>query len=103
MSTPTRSIFSASIGPALTLSTAVSAYVNGPLAAMTTVAFGLTVVWGIVEIALLSYTPIASIDLDGPSALESEASHDSARLTDTASDKIVPFSDPNPEHARRAA
>lgn len=101
MSTPTRSFFSASIGPGLTLATALSVYANGPLAATTTIAFGLTVVWGIVEIALLTYTPIASIELDGPSLLEiDETSTDAPNAAET--DKVVAFSDPNPWRERAA-
>ncbi len=101
MSTPTRSFLSASIGPGLTLATALSAYANGPLAATTTIAFGLTVVWGIIEIALLSYTPIASIELEGPSLLEIDAS--STDSADTAgAGKVVAFPDPNPWRERAA-
>lgn len=91
MSTPVRSFLSASVGPGLTVFTAASAYFNGPLAFATTLGFGLAVVWGIVEIALLSYTPVASIDLDGsPSLLEDELAP-----TDTADThaRVLAFSD----------
>jgi len=98
MSTPTRSILSASIGPGLTLFTAISAYVNGPLAAITTIAFGLTVVWGIIEIAILTYTPISSIELDGPSLLEMPEENSAE-----ADDKLVAFDGAHTPDARRAA
>jgi len=101
MSTPTRSLLSASIGPGLTLATALSTYANGPLATTTTIVFGLTLIWGIVEIALLSYTPIASIELDGASLLEiEESSTDSMDTTEAGN--IVAFSDPNPWRERAA-
>jgi len=103
MSTPTRSFLSASIGPAMTVLTAVSAFINGPLSAATTIAFGLTVVWGIIEIAFLSYTPIASIELPGPSLLEDTAETQETAMLDDSTDKVIPFSDPNPSHAQRAA
>lgn len=98
MSTPLRSLLSASVGPALAVFTACSAYLNGPLAFATTLGFGLTVVWGIVEIALLSYTPVSSIELEGPSLLE-DATHASRR--DDAG-RIATFPDPNPWRERAA-
>lgn len=98
MSTPLRSILSASVGPGLTVFTAASAAFNGPLAFSTTLGFGLTVVWGIVELALLSYTPVASIELDGPSLLLEDPN-----VGDEPTDeKLVAFSDPTPARSRAA-
>jgi hypothetical protein len=76
MSTPLRSILSASIGPGLTVFTAWSLFFHGPLAISTTIGFSLTLVWGMIELALGSYTPISAIDLDGPSLLDDDESAD---------------------------
>lgn len=103
MSTLSRSIVPASIGPALTVVTAASALLNGPMATLTTIAFVLTVVWGIIEIAFLSYTPIASIELDGPSLLEDGVVRGTAEVSEENSAAVVPFPDPNPQHVPRAA
>jgi hypothetical protein len=103
MSTPIRSTLSASIGPGLTLLTAASAYVNGPMSTITTLAFVLTVIWGLAETALLSYTPIASIDLDEPTRLSTGMDDAPAPALEVPAENIVPFPDPNPRHARRAA
>ncbi len=83
MSTPSRSFLPASIGPALTLFTAWSVYAHGPLALPSTLGFILTLVWGMVEITLFSYTPIASIELDDRSLLDTPpAPADEAAVVD---------------------
>jgi hypothetical protein len=69
MNSSFRPFISASFGPGLTIFTACSAYFNGPDAVVTTAAFALTVVYGIAETALLSYTSIDAVELKGPSLL----------------------------------
>lgn len=101
MSTPFRSFLSASFGPGLTVFTACSAYFNGPLAFSTTLGFGLTVVWGIVEIALLSYTPVASIELDSGRTLLEDDLRESSTTT-AAMDNVLAFPEQSPHHRRAA-
>lgn len=103
MSARTHSTFAAFIGPGLTLLTAASAYVNGVMSAVTTTLFALTVLWSLVETALQTYTPVSLIELDGPAPLDSRANDTDASAPDTPAGTIVPFSDPNPRHAERAA
>ena len=83
MSTPLRSLLSVSIGPGLTLFTAWSVFAYGPLASSTMLGFGLTIAWGIVEIALLCYAPAPSIELDHRTPLDEPAArHDASALVD---------------------
>lgn len=100
MSTSIRSTLSASIGPGLSVITACSAYFNGALALTTTISFGLAVAWSIIEVVLRSYTPIDSIELDGPSLLANDTTSSTAAACDAGN--VVAFSDPNPWRERAA-
>ncbi len=100
MSPSVRSFFSASIGPGLTLFTACSAAYYGPLALVTTVSFIVTVLYGIIEIALLSYTPIDSIELNGPSLLIDDSLEENASADRDSA--ILEFPSAR-EHTSRAA
>lgn len=95
MSTPLRSLLSVSVGPGLTLFTAWSVFAHGPIAPSTMLGFGLTIAWGIVEIALLCYAPVASPGLDDRTPL-----HETAAAFDNVAP--VDFSAPDLDEEKAA-